>query len=60
MFVIFYIQRSSPPYLMLLDGAILRHNGLPKTPLFIIRSRRLWSSLHGLGWIGAISQVTLN
>jgi hypothetical protein len=24
------------------------------------RSRRLWSSLHGLGWIGAISQVTLN
>jgi hypothetical protein len=26
---------------------------------FIIRSRRLWSPLHGLGWIGAISQVTL-
>jgi hypothetical protein len=25
-----------------------------------IRSRRLWSSLHGLGRIGAISQVTLN
>ncbi len=24
------------------------------------RSRRLWSSLHRLGWIGAISQVTLN
>jgi hypothetical protein len=26
----------------------------------IFRSRRLWSSLHGMGWIGAISQVTLN
>ncbi len=25
-----------------------------------IRSRRLWSSVHGLGWIEAISQVTLN
>jgi hypothetical protein len=26
----------------------------------VFRSRRLWSCLHGLGWIGAISQVTLN
>jgi hypothetical protein len=28
--------------------------------LILIRSRRLWSSLHGLGRIGAISQATLN
>jgi hypothetical protein len=28
--------------------------------LEFIRSRRLWSSLHGLGRIGAISQVTRN
>jgi hypothetical protein len=26
----------------------------------IFRSRRLWSSLHGLGWIGAIGQATLD
>jgi hypothetical protein len=26
----------------------------------IVRSQRLWSSLHGPGWIGAISQVTLD
>jgi hypothetical protein len=27
---------------------------------FLFRSRRHWSSLHGQGWIAAISQVTLN
>jgi hypothetical protein len=26
----------------------------------LFRNRRFWSSLHDLGWIGAISQVTLN
>ncbi len=32
-----------------------------RTELFIplLRNRRFWSSLHGLGWIGAISQVKL-
>jgi hypothetical protein len=27
---------------------------------FFIQSRMPWSSLHGVGWIGTISQVTLN
>ncbi len=34
------------------------HKSFDQENLF--RSRRLWSSLHRLGWIGAISQVTLN
>jgi long-chain acyl-CoA synthetase len=37
-----------------------RYKQMKLVLLNLIRSRRLWSSLHGLGWIGAISQVTLN
>ncbi len=52
-----YIKRADQ---FLADASVLQKSLQMKVAMLGIRSRRLWSSFHGLGWIGAISQVTLN